>query len=98
MSIKVGDICAARLALSGAWPSWYLGIIKETATDEQGTSIEKFRIIGEDFDREHADELYSIRPEDKQTGAKKLAASQWGRLKSWDKASDLKQAIINAAW
>lgn len=95
----VGDVCAVKCVTPGKWSEWYLAHVQSIDVDSEGTSIERIRLIGEDFDRDSWDYVYAINADDKQAGARKLAASQWGRLKAWgEKVDDLKQAIINAAW
>lgn len=103
--MRANDLCVVKVATSGKWAEWTLAHVK--AFDEvepfeevgTGLSVTKFRVVGEDFDREEHNGIYLILPDDKQAAAVKLASQQWGRLKLWgEKVDDLKQAIINASW
>lgn len=99
MPVRIGEVCAVKCVVPGAWPQYYLAHITGVDTDDEGTSIGKVRLVGEDFDRDSAIEAFGIYDEKKQAAAKKLAAEQWGRLKAWgEKSDDLKQAIINRSW
>lgn len=88
---QVGDVCAVNIQLPGAWPAWYLARI--IAMDDD--AITSFRIIGELSERTACIELLTIRGDEVQDKAQKLANSQWVAV-AYANKEDLKAAILAA--
>lgn len=94
MNLEQNHICVAKVTLPGNWPSWYLARIVEHEEDAQGNwSVDKFRIVGETFDRDTHDGLFVIRDKSKEEAAQKLAAEIWVP-KPYNSLDEVRAAII----
>jgi hypothetical protein len=94
MKLEPNHICVAKVTLPGNWPMWYLARIVAYDEDAQGNwSVDRFRLIGETFDRDSHAGLYVIRDQQKETAAQKLAGEQWG-VKPYKDLDEVRAAII----
>lgn len=94
MRLSSNQICVVKVVIPGNWAMWYFARIIEYEEDEQGNwCVDKFQVIGENFNRDSHEGLFVIRDEDKQVKAAKLAATLW-QPKAFNSKDDIKEAIL----